>query len=134
MRFDELAKQGYEIKDGKIVKKRSGKSKYRNTSIIIDGITFHSTKEGNYYTKLKLLKKAKQLKNFKRQVKYEIKVNNIHIADYYLDFEVEYNDGSIEYIDIKGLDKETKKWITTGVFELKKKLVEAIYGIKIIKK
>ena len=40
-------------------------------------------------------------------------------------------DGTIEYIDIKGKDKKTNKFIKTGVFALKKRLVEAIYGIKI---
>jgi hypothetical protein len=65
------------------------------------------------------------------QVPYNIVVNNIHIANYFLDFEVENKDGTIEYIDIKGKDKKTNKFIKTGVFALKKRLVEAIYGIKI---
>jgi hypothetical protein len=48
-----------------------------------------------------------------------------------LDFLVENNDGSFDYIDIKGKDTKTNKFVKTGVFALKKRLVEAIYGIKI---
>ena len=69
--------------------------------------------------------------DFKSQVKYDIVVNGIHIAYYYLDFEVKNNDGSFEHIDIKGKDKKTNKFIKTSVFALKKRLVEAIYNIKI---
>jgi DNA-binding protein len=65
------------------------------------------------------------------QVKYNITVNKIHIANYFLDFLVENNDGSFDYIDIKGKDTKTNKFVKTGVFALKKRLVEAIYGIKI---
>ena len=65
------------------------------------------------------------------QVCYEIKINDIHIANYFLDFLVEYLDNTYDYIDIKGKDKVSNKWIKTDVFKLKKKLVEAIYGINI---
>jgi hypothetical protein len=80
---------------------------------------------------LKIKKNAGLIKDFKMQVQYDILVNNIHIAYYYLDFQIENNDGSFEYIDIKGKDKKTNKFIKTGVFALKKRLVEAIYNIKI---
>jgi hypothetical protein len=80
---------------------------------------------------LKLLKKSGEIKDFEIQVKFDIRINEIHIANYFLDFLVINNDGSKEYIDVKGQDKKTKKWITTDVFQLKKKLVEAIYKIKI---
>jgi len=62
---------------------------------------------------------------------YDIRVNDKHIAKYFLDFKVINLDGTINYYDVKGKDKVSGKWITTDVFILKKKLVEAIYGIKI---
>lgn len=131
MNLSDLKKSGFTIKDGKIVKDTAKKSKYGNSKIEIDGFIFDSKKEGNEYTKLKLLKKSGEIKDFDIQVKFDIRINEIHIANYFLDFLVIYNDDSKEYIDVKGQDKKTKKWITTDVFQLKKKLVEAIYKIKI---
>ena len=92
----------------------------------------YSKKEAEFYGSLKIKKNAGLIKDFKIQVQYDIVVNNIHIAYYYLDFQIENNDGSFEYIDIKGKDKKSNKFIKTGVFALKKRLVEAIYHIKII--
>jgi hypothetical protein len=132
--LSDWADKGYIMKDGQLVKANSQKkkgSKYRNTKVIIDDITFHSTKEGMYYTRLKLLKKSGEVKDFKMQVKYPVEINGVHITNYLLDFEVEYPDGRIEYIDVKGYDKKTEKFITTDVFKLKKKMVEAIYNIEI---
>jgi hypothetical protein len=123
-------KKKFSLKDGKIVNK-SKSSKFGNVKVEIDGYKFDSRKESEFYGSLKIKKQAGLIKNFKMQVPYNIVVNNIHIANYFLDFEVENNDGTIEYIDIKGKDKKTNKFIKTGVFALKKRLVEAIYGIKI---
>lgn len=133
--------KGFEMSsDGKLVKikgtkdekvKKKGKSKYRNRKKEVDGITFDSEKEAKMYATYKLLKRSGEIKSFERQVKMPITINNKHIANYFLDFKVEYSDGRIEYIDVKAKDKETQKWITTDVFQLKKKLVQAIYGIEI---
>jgi hypothetical protein len=123
-------KKKFSLKDGKIINK-SKSSKFGNVKVEIDGHKFDSRKESEFYGSLKIKKQAGLIKNFKMQVPYNIVVNNIHIANYFLDFEVENKDGTIEYIDIKGKDKKTNKFIKTGVFALKKRLVEAIYGIKI---
>jgi hypothetical protein len=123
-------KKKFSLKDGKVVNKTKS-SKFNNVKSEIDGHIFDSNKEAEFYGSLKLKKKAGLIKDFKIQVQYDILVNNIHIAYYYLDFQIENNDGSFEYIDIKGKDKKTNKFIKTGVFALKKRLVEAIYNIKI---
>ena len=120
----------FSLKDGKVVNKTKS-SKFNNVKSEIDGHKFDSKKESEFYGSLKIKKQAGLIKDFKMQVPYEIIVNNIRIANYFLDFLVENNDGTIEYIDIKGKDKKTNKFIKTGVFALKKRLVEAIYGIKI---
>lgn len=120
----------YALKSGKVVSK-SKSPKFRNVKVQIDGHKFDSFKEGEYYGSLKLKKQAGLIKDFKMQVKYDIVVNNIHIAKYFLDFLIENNNGSFEFIDIKGKDAKTNKFIKTSVFALKKRLVEAIYGIKI---
>jgi hypothetical protein len=123
-------KKKFSLKDGKVVNKTKS-SKFNNVKSEIDGHTFDSNKEAEFYGSLKIKKNAGLIKDFKMQVQYDILVNNIHIAYYYLDFKIENNDGSFEYIDIKGKDKKSNKFIKTGVFALKKRLVEAIYHIKI---
>ena len=120
----------FSLKDGKVVNKTKS-SKFNNVKSEIDGHTFDSNKEAEFYGSLKIKKNAGLIKDFSMQVQYDILVNNIHIAYYYLDFKIENNDGSFEYIDIKGKDKKSNKFIKTGVFALKKRLVEAIYHIKI---
>jgi len=130
MDIDEFRKKFF-VDDGKVVSRK--KNKYRNQKVEVDGITFHSRKVANFYSDLLIKKNAKLITDFERQVKYDIRVNDIHIAKYFLDFKVINLDGSINYYDVKGKDKVSGKWITTDVFALKKKLVEAIYGIKIEK-
>jgi hypothetical protein len=130
MDIDEFRKKFF-VDDGKVVSRK--KNKYRNQKVEVDGISFHSRKEANFYSDLLIKKNAKLITDFERQVQYDIRVNDIHIAKYFLDFKVINLDGSINYYDVKGKDKVSGKWITTDVFALKKKLVEAIYGIKIEK-
>jgi hypothetical protein len=121
--------KNFSFQKGKIKTNKS--NKYNNLKVVIDGYTFDSKKEAEFYGSLKLKKQAGFIKDFKMQVKYEIKINNIHIANYFMDFEITNNDESVDYVDIKAKDKKTNKFIKTGVFALKKRLVEAIYGIKI---
>lgn len=133
MNIDEWKKKGFELVDGKLIEKGNKKSynKYRNSRTVVDGIKFDSKKESEYYSKLKLLKKVNEILDFEMQVKMPIKIKEIHISNYILDFKVVHLNSSIEYIDIKGQDKKSGKFITTDVFKLKKKLIEAIYNIKI---
>lgn len=107
-------------------KLQSKRSKYGNKKTEYNGRIYDSTKEANYAMSLDWRKKSGEIKNWMPQLKYSIEVNNIHICDYYLDFWVQYPGDRIEYIDIKG-GNATR----TAVFEIKKKLVEAIYKIKI---
>ena len=123
-------KNKFSLKDGKVVNKTKS-SKFNNRKSLIEGHTFDSIKESEFYGSLKLKKQAGLIKDFQMQVQYDIVVNNIHIAYYYLDFLIENNDGSFEYIDIKGKDKKSNKFIKTSVFAIKKRLVEALYHIKI---
>jgi hypothetical protein len=120
----------FSVKGGKVVPKAKS-SKFKNTKVELDGHKFDSIKESKYYSDLKIKKASRLIKDFKMQVKFDINVNNIHIANYFLDFLIEHNDGTFEYIDIKGKDSKSNKFIKTSVFALKKKLVEAIYQIKI---
>ena len=98
------------------------KSKYKNEKVNIDGLVFDSKKEARHYQSLKFQRSAGLL-FFDCQVSYPIVVNGIKIAVYIADFVVTYPDGSSEVHDVKG--------VKTQVYQLKKKLIFAVYGIKI---
>lgn len=84
-----------------------------------------SKKEAGYAQELDYLKKARDPKNrvvsFERQVPFQIVVNGIKICKYLADFKVHYADGRIEIVDVKG--------VRTQMYRLKKRLVEAQFGI-----
>ena len=96
-------------------------TKYNNRKVVIDGITFDSQKEGNFYCELKVLKMAGEVKEFSLQVPYELQPNfkcagkTIRAIKYVADFVVTYADGSTAVIDTKGY--KTKEYL------LKKKIL-----------
>lgn len=106
---------------------QKSKSKYGNVKTEYNGHKFDSKKEAQYCATLDLLKRAtdpkKRVISYSLQVPYRISLNGHKICTYYADFVVKYADHE-EIIDVKG-----KK---TDVYRLKKKLVEAQYGVKII--
>ena len=114
------------------------KSKYNNVKTIIDGITFDSKKEAAYYNTLKLLKRAGEVTQIDLQPEfpYNIYCTVPGVNDgsrvfakqykYIADFRVTYKDGRVEIIDVKG--------VKTSIYRQKKKIVEAIYNVKIIEK
>ena len=108
------------------------RNKYGAKEVVYNGIKFDSKKEKDYYAKLLILKRAKQLDKrvvrIELQKRYDVHVNGIKVFFYKLDFKVTYADGRIECVDVKGC----KKGCAYQLFSLKKKCVEAEYGIKII--
>jgi hypothetical protein len=110
------------------------KNKYKAIKSTYNGQVFHSKKEKDYAVKLDLLKKSfkegDRVLEYKTQVKFPIKINDLLICTYILDFIVTYADGRIEYVDIKGY----KKGVAYSMFRVKKKLTEAIYKIQILEK
>lgn len=48
------------------------RNKYHNKKITVDGITFDSLKEANRWKELKLLERAGEITDLKRQVKFEL--------------------------------------------------------------
>lgn len=93
----------------------------------LSGTVYMSKLEMLYRKHLNLLMKADNPKDrvvdIKEQVPFEVVVNGKKICKYLLDFEVTYGDGRIEYVDVKG--------VKTDIYRIKKKLVEALYSIKI---
>ena len=98
------------------------RSKYGAIKTVVDGITFDSKKEARRYGELKLLLSAGQITNLLRQPEFPITINGVGCGKYIADFS--YMDGGLHTIeDCKGM--------RTPVYKLKKRIVEAMYGIKI---
>lgn len=126
---DWLEKQG-EISFGRKAKK----SKYNNVKTTVDGITFDSKKEAEYYCMLKILKQAGEIKDFGLQPRYELQPpfekngQKYRAITYVADFVIVNLDGTTEVIDVKGVE--------TQVFKIKKKMFEYQYpelSLKIVK-
>jgi len=93
--------------------------KFRAIPITLDGIRFDSKKEGAFYSKLKLMKKAGEVLFFLRQIPFQLPGQ----TKYFVDFQVFYTNGTIEFIDVKGVETEN--------FKLKKRQVEELYPVEI---
>lgn len=109
-----------ERKSGNEKKKR----KYHNKKPEVDGITFDSQKEADYYCQLKLLKKAGHIEDFELQPEFVLLgPENDYVTGrgikYRADFKVYYPKGTVKIVDVKGYK--------TNVYKLKKKLLLAKY-------
>jgi len=94
-------------------------NKYSNKSTEYKGERYHSIKEASYAQELDLRVRAGELKEWRRQVPIELRVNDMKICTYTIDFvEVDKNGGEM-WTEIKGF--ETPEW------RLKWKLFEALY-------
>ena len=98
------------------------RSKYNAKKCVIDGIKFDSLKEGRRYQQLKLLEKAGEIENLELQPKYDLMVNSKRVGFYKADFRYIEN-GELVVEDVKGMK--------TPIYNLKKKMVKAIYNIDI---
>ena len=99
------------------------RSKYNAKKTVVDGIVFHSKAEARRYPILKLLEKSGHIKDLRLQVPFVYRINDKKIFTYYADF---------TYFDVNNNDTiEDVKGMKTPVYRLKKKLIEAHYGIKI---
>lgn len=99
--------------------KRNGKSKYRSNKVSIDGHTFDSQKEADYYCELKIKLQAKEINGFCLQPTFILAPK----LKYKADFIVFHKDNSTEIIDVKGV--KTKEYIA------KKKVFEDKFNLKI---
>lgn len=99
--------------------------KYNAVKSNHDGITFDSKLEGSYYLYLKQLKAVGEVVQFLRQVPFYLPGPTRYVVD----FQVFWKDGSVEFVDVKGME--------TPAFKKSKKQVEDLYApitIKVVKK
>ncbi|MEK9907693.1 MAG: DUF1064 domain-containing protein [Aquiluna sp.] len=108
------------------------KSKYNNKKVVIDGITFDSRKEGNHYNTLKTLEKSGKISNLQTHVTYRFIYNNVKIGSYVADFTYIDEDNNFRVEDVKGWDKKKQKFITTAMYNIKKKMMKAFYNIDVV--
>ena len=94
-------------------------SKYRANKVSIDGHTFDSQKEADYYCELKLRLQGKEINGFCLQPTFMLAPK----LKYKADFIIFHKDNSTEIIDVKGV--RTKEYIA------KKKVFEDKFNLKI---
>lgn len=100
------------------------KSKYNNKKVVIDGIQFDSTKEGERYKVLKLHEKIGKIFKLELQPVYECIVNGMLICRYKGDFKYNTIDPITTVVeDVKGM--------RTPIYKLKKKLMKSLFNIEI---
>jgi hypothetical protein len=105
----------------------SKQGKYKSKGIYRDGMYFHSMGEADYYQLLKIRLAGGEIKGFKRQVPFKISINGQHICRYDADFVIELFDGSKQVLDFKS--EFTRN---LALYQIKKKLLLALYNINII--
>lgn len=111
-------------------------SKYGNIKTEYNGVKYDSKKEAEFAMTLDFSKKATKpsdrVVEWTAQVPYQVVLNGVKICKYIADFKVKYADGREVVYDVKPFDQRTQNFRGTDVFKLKKKLVEAQYGIEIV--
>ncbi len=101
---------------------RSGRSKWRNVKVELDGHKFDSKKEAARYEELKTLLRSRKIRKLQMQVWYRLEVNGQLVCRYRADFVYE-EDGQTVVEDVKGFK--------TPEYRLKAKLMLACHGIRI---
>ena len=97
--------------------------KYNNTIVERDGMKFDSQRELDRWCDLVNMQRAGEILDLSRQVKYDLRVNGVLIGRYVADFVYTTVGGMVIVEDSKG--------VRTSVFQLKKKLMKALYGVDI---
>lgn len=104
-------------------------TKYNSKKVELDGNVFDSQIEARYYEQLKRLQEHKEILFFRLQPRYLLQEafkkngKTYRKIEYIADFEIHHLDGSIEVVDVKGMETEA--------FKIKKKLFEKKYPHKL---
>jgi hypothetical protein len=100
------------------------RQKYGNIAEVVDGLRFASRREAARYLALKAEEARGEIRNLKVQPAFRVEINGALICDYVADFA--YFRGNERVVeDVKS--KATR----TPEYRLKRKLVEAIYHIRV---
>lgn len=100
-------------------------AKFFNQKTVVDGITFDSKMESEYYKHLKQMKAEGFVKEIELQPRYLLipsyqkKGKTVRKMEYIADFLITYKDGFQLVVDVKGM--------LTDSFKLKQKLFDYLY-------
>lgn len=95
------------------------KNKYNSKRTKYNDRYYDSALEAAYAEQLDWLIKAGEVKEWFPQFKLSLDINGVHIANYFMDFKVVYNDGRIEMHEVKGYE--------TDLWRMKWRLAKAIF-------
>lgn len=99
---------------------RASRNKYGNSSCRCSQGHIHDSRfEARYCDQLAMLVKAGEIKSYRTQVRYPLKMNGVTITSHIVDFEVVENSGKIHIEECKGV--ATREW------RIKHKLFEQCY-------
>lgn len=90
-----------------------------------DGYTFDSAREHRRYCELRLMQRARMIFKLEVHPRFSIDINGTHVGHYTADFRYQLNDGRVVVEDVKS------RLSNTGEFSLRRRVVEALYGIKV---
>ena len=109
------------------------RSKFFSKKVVVEGITFDSKKEGEYYLKLKELEKKGTIKDLELQKEYvlqdKFKINGKTRREIRYKCDFTYfttEDNKLHVVDIKSPYTAKDK-----VYRIKKKMFEYRYGIEL---
>lgn len=102
------------------------RNKHGNVRVVVDGLKFDSKAEANRWQVLKMLEKIGDIRDLRRQVRFDLIGDGKDAESYYLaDFTYRGNATNVLVVeDVKGAPP-------TAVFKLKAKLFKARYGFDI---
>jgi len=107
--------------------RRPTRSKYNANGRHVDGHWFASDAEAQRYEQLKEMVEQGLIDRLELQPEYKLSIKNKHITTYRADFRY----AILERGQIKNVILEDVKGMITDVYVIKKKMVEAEYGIEI---
>ena len=104
------------------------RSKYRNVKVQVDGYTFDSKREAQYWQECRLREKAGDITELRRQVPFELTTMASDglsrvVCVYLADMTFKDRDGLLHVVDAKGL--------RTQIYKLKAKWLSLSLGITI---
>lgn len=102
---------------------QAGRHKYGARRTEYAGRIYASQAEANRAAELAILLRAGEIRDLEYQPVFHLVVNGVKVGKYIADFSY--------YVPAKGFVVEDVKGVRTPTYRLKKKLVEALYGITI---
>ena len=119
-------KETITVQQYKSLKKPKRSNKFGNKIIKTPEGVFASKWEHEYWGVLKVLARAGEISHLAKQIKYPLRVNGVHISDYIADFIYQDKTGKTIVVDTK-----SKATVKLSEFQMKKKLMLALFGIEV---